>query len=139
MPSRLLLDEHMPVRVGHVLSAKGHDVAFARGLSMSASGDRIGDEFVLQEAAKQKRAVVTLDQQDFVRLHREPRGHYGILICKDLISIHRDAANEVLAKLLDQFLRGAGALAGQLFVMRKTPKGLEFLQWSEPDDDASDP
>ena len=129
MPSRLLLDEHMHVKVGHLLSAKGHDVLLARSLSEDKRGDGIGDEFVLQEAVKQKRAVVTFNWTDFVRLHQERRGHYGILVCRKLLD-ERRGPDEELAKLLDRFLRSAGSLKGQLYVMRKSAAGVAFVAWT---------
>ncbi len=134
MPSRLLLDEHMHVRVAHALSAKGHDVLIARRLSDNKCGDGIDDDAVLREAAKAKRAVVTLNRTDFIRLHQEQRGHHGILICRGIQAPRARDAHEELAKLLDQFLRAAGALAGQLFVMRKTPTGVEFVRWRDEDE-----
>lgn len=57
----------------------GHDV-----LTVQAAGNAnlgIPDEAVLAFAISDNRAVVTLNRQDFIRLHRAKPEHTGIVVC----------------------------------------------------------
>ncbi|BAZ17607.1 hypothetical protein NIES4071_94870 [Calothrix sp. NIES-4071] len=47
------------------------------------ANQRIPDEEVLIFATQQNRIVITLNRDDFIRLHRSNINHAGIIICKD--------------------------------------------------------
>ena len=77
--ARLYADEQFPRQVSELLQAMGHNV-----LTVQAAGNTnlgIPDEAVLAFAISDNRAVVTLNRQDFIRLHRANPEHAGIVIC----------------------------------------------------------
>jgi predicted nuclease of predicted toxin-antitoxin system len=79
----LLLDEHFDERLARLLRDLGFDVvaAVSRGLSGTA------DEGVLGDAAGDRRAVVSNDLRDFVRLARRwaeaQQEHFGIILVSE--------------------------------------------------------
>ena len=61
--------------------AMGHDV-----LTVQAAGNAnlsISDEAVLAFAIRDNRAVLTLNRQDFIRLHRANPEYAGIVVCNN--------------------------------------------------------
>ena len=84
----------------------GHDVVT---IDDAGLGDRsLQDEAVLDIARADGRAVVTLNRWHFVRLHAERPEHAGIVVC----TFDRDFVG--LARRIDDAVRGAGSLDGQL-------------------------
>lgn len=79
--SRLLADEHFPVKIVYFLRKLGHDVVTVREVGISKYGDSIPDDLILQFAAQQRRTVLTFNERDFRRLHGESASHSGILCC----------------------------------------------------------
>ncbi|MDZ8183814.1 MAG: DUF5615 family PIN-like protein [Nostoc sp. ChiSLP02] len=77
--ARLYADEQFPRLVSELLRQMGHDVLTVQ----EAGNDNLGvpDEDVLAFAMKDNRAVVTLNRQDFIRLHRSSCEHLGIIVC----------------------------------------------------------
>lgn len=76
--ARLYADEQFPRQVSELLMAMGHDV-----LTVQAAGNAnlgIPDEAVLAFAISDNRAVLTLNRQDFIRLHRANPEHGGIIV-----------------------------------------------------------
>lgn len=76
--ARLYADEQFPRQVSELLMAMGHDV-----LTVQAAGNAnlgIPDEAVLAFAISDNRAVLTLNRQDFIRLHRANPEHAGIVV-----------------------------------------------------------
>jgi Domain of unknown function (DUF5615) len=57
----------------------GHDVLTVQEAGNADLG--IPDEAVLAFAINDHRAVLTLNRQDFIRLHRNSSDHFGIIVC----------------------------------------------------------
>ncbi|NEP56785.1 MAG: hypothetical protein F6K31_07135 [Symploca sp. SIO2G7] len=77
--ARLYTDEQFPKVVSELLRTMGHDVLTVQEAGNANLG--IPDEDVLAFAISDKRAVVTLNRQDFIRLHRANSKHFGIITC----------------------------------------------------------
>lgn len=106
--ARLYADEQFPLAVSEQLRAMGHDV-----LTVQEAGNEnlgIPDENVLAFAIRDARAVVTLNRQDFIRLHRETSEHFGIIVCtndadRTRMAIRINAAIAVEEPLTGKLLR----------------------------------
>jgi len=72
---RFLLDHDVPDRIGHVLAAEGHDVAFLREV-MSAEAP---DPDVLAFAANERLVLLTCNRGDFLELARSNE-HAGLIV-----------------------------------------------------------
>ncbi len=81
MTARLYSNENFPLPVVEALRMKGHDVLTTRDAGKANEG--IPDEEVLAFAIAEKRAVLTHNRQDFIRLHRLNPEHEGIIVCTD--------------------------------------------------------
>ena len=77
--ARLYTDEQFPREVSVLLRELGHDVLTVQEAGKANLG--IPDYEVLAFAIKDNRAVVTLDRQDFIRLHKITRNHCGVVVC----------------------------------------------------------
>ncbi len=77
----LYADEQFPRQVVILLRALGHDVLTVQ--EAGKAGLKIPDDQVLEFATSEERAVLTLNRQDFFRLHRLNPEHAGIIACKD--------------------------------------------------------
>ena len=77
--ARLYADEQFPRLVSELLRTMGHNVLTVQ----EAGNDNLGipDRQVLAFAIRDHRAVVTLNRQDFIRLHRSNSEHFGIIVC----------------------------------------------------------
>jgi predicted nuclease of predicted toxin-antitoxin system len=76
--ARFYADEQFPFPVVELLRSSGHDVLTAREAGRAGQG--IPDEAVLEFAISQERAVLTINRDDFIRLHRLNFNHFGIVI-----------------------------------------------------------
>ena len=102
----LYADENFPAQVVEALRTLGHDVLTA--LEAGQGNQRIPDDAVLRFATQARRAVLTLNRWQFIKLHgRFPR-HAGILVCSS------DADGDRQAREIDRALRGASTLDGIL-------------------------
>ena len=106
--ARLLVDENFPRPVAVELRRRGHDVVDLEYMGLADRG--VPDTSVLDMAASDGRAVLTLDRRDFARLHQERTHHSGIVACTlDLDSVGMaariDTALTAIARLDDQFIR----------------------------------
>ncbi|MDQ3252937.1 MAG: DUF5615 family PIN-like protein [Acidobacteriota bacterium] len=72
-------DENFPLDVVIELRGLGHDVLTA--LEDERANQSIADEDVLARAVELGRTVLTINRQDFKRLHRNQPAHAGICIC----------------------------------------------------------
>lgn len=72
-------DEQFPFAVVKLLRNIEHDVLTVQ--EAGNAGKRIPDEEVLAFAISQKRAVLTINRDDFIRLHRLDPNHFGIVVC----------------------------------------------------------
>jgi hypothetical protein len=77
--ARLYTNENFPRPAAEELRRLGHDVLTVQ--EAGYSGQAISDEQVLDFAAGQERAVVTLNRKHFLRLHQERPSHAGIVVC----------------------------------------------------------
>ena len=109
--SRVMLDEDFPHPVGHELRALGHDVLTPA--DVGRAGKRIPDDQVLAFATSVGRAVLTINQWDFVRLHRANARHAGIVVCT------YDLNFVALAARIDCAIRSASPLAGTLIRVKR--------------------
>lgn len=112
--ARLLADENFPRPVVAELRLRGHEVIDLEILGIGSQG--LSDAAVLDMAARDGRAVLTLDRRDFARLHRERAVHGGIVACTlDLNFI-------VLAARIDAVLSATDHLANQFIrIVRPGP------------------
>jgi predicted nuclease of predicted toxin-antitoxin system len=76
---RLYANENFPIAAVHILRNFGYDVITTH--EVGQSNLRIPDENVLIYAISEKRAVITVNRKDFIRLHRSNPDHFGIIVC----------------------------------------------------------
>ena len=110
--AKLYTNENLGFKVVVILRELNHDVLTS--LEAGKANKGIPDEQVLAFAHSQKRIVVTLNYQDFKRLHHLDSNHSGIIICKrdeDLFALaHRihdaiETANGILENQLIRIIR----------------------------------
>ena len=77
--ARLYMDEQFPKIVSQLLREMGHDILTVQEAGKGNLG--IPDEDVLSFAVADNRSVVTLNRDDFIRLHRADSQHCGIVVC----------------------------------------------------------
>lgn len=77
--ARFYADEQFPFPVVELLRALGHDVLTVQDAGNADRG--ISDEEVLAFAIQQERSILTLNRDDFIRLHRRNSNHFGIVVC----------------------------------------------------------
>jgi predicted nuclease of predicted toxin-antitoxin system len=105
--ARLYSNENFPRRVVEELRRLGHDVLTSH--QAKRSNQRIPDEEVLEFATSEKRAVLTLNRRDFIRLHLSTKGkHGGIIVCTADLNV------EAFAARIDTAIRQTVELAGRL-------------------------
>jgi hypothetical protein len=104
--ARLFADENFPRPVVMGLRALGHDVVTLQ--ETGAGGLSVPDDVVLTRATEDGRAVLTMNRQHFIRLHRERPAHAGIVAC----TFDPDFARQAIR--IDAALSRTGALSGQL-------------------------
>ncbi|BAY07639.1 DUF5615 family PIN-like protein [Calothrix sp. NIES-2098] len=77
--ARFYTDEQFPFPVVEILRTLGHDVLTAQEAGNTNQG--IPDEEVLAFAISQERSILTINRDDFIRLHRQNYNHSGIIVC----------------------------------------------------------
>jgi uncharacterized protein with PIN domain len=102
---RLLLDEHIAEHVARKLRRLGYNVTRVR----SKRHVSIPDELVLAQALSERRAVVTRDAEDYLRLHEQGARHAGIVVCR------KDAFQVRLAHQVHAAIKDVVHLDQQLF------------------------
>ncbi|HAZ48590.1 MAG TPA: hypothetical protein DDW76_22715 [Cyanobacteria bacterium UBA11369] len=112
--ARLYADEQFPKRVVELLRKLGHDVLTVQ--QAGKANRKIPDQEVLAFAVSEQRAVLTLNRQDFFRLHRLQPEHFGIIACKD----NRD--RETMAARINEAISAVDTLSGKL-IRVKRPQG----------------
>lgn len=106
--ARLYSNENFPRRVVEELRILGHDVLTS--FEAGRANQKVPDDQVLAFAAEQRRAVLTLNRFDFIRLHRDTRGtHAGIIVCT-----RDDADAAAFARRIHSTIAGTGDMQGQL-------------------------
>ena len=79
--SRFYSNENLPLEIVKSLRKFGHDVLTSVEAGQANQG--IPDNEVLTYAAFENRILITLNREDFIKLHRSGINHNGIIICKD--------------------------------------------------------
>jgi predicted nuclease of predicted toxin-antitoxin system len=102
--ARLYMDEQFPKVVSQLLSDMGHDVLTVQEAGKGNLG--IPDEEVLLFAIEENRAVVTLNRDDFIRLHRADPQHCGIIVCTNDPDRARMAIRLHESIVAQEFLQG---------------------------------
>lgn len=104
--ARLYADEQFPRLVSELLRTMGHDVLTVQDAGNANLG--IPDEAVLAFAISDSRAVVTLNRQDFIRLHRVTSEHFGIIVCTN------DTDRSRMAIRINEAIAAEESLKGKL-------------------------
>lgn len=109
----LYADEGFPRVVTELLRQSGHDV-----LTVQAAGQanqRIPDDQVLAFATSQGQAVLTINRDDFIRLHRLSTNHAGIIACTE------DLDRQRLATQIHEAIVAEESLARKLIRINRPP------------------
>lgn len=112
----LYSNENFPRRVVVELRLLGHDVLTS--FDAGRANQKVPDDGVLAFAAANRRAVLTLNRFDFIRLHRETKAvHAGIIVCT-----RDDADPAAFALRIHGAIMAAGEMEGALIrVVRPSP------------------
>lgn len=79
--SRFYSNENLPLEIVKSLRKFGYDVLTSVEAGQANQG--IPDNEVLNYAASDNRILITLNREDFIKLHRSGINYNGIIICKD--------------------------------------------------------
>jgi Domain of unknown function (DUF5615) len=79
--ARLYSNENFPIDIVLRLRELGHDVLTS--YEAGQANQKISDLAVVSFATQDNRIVITLNRDDFVRLHRSGIEHRGMIVCKD--------------------------------------------------------
>lgn len=113
----LYSNENFPKRVVEELRRLGHDVLTS--YEAGRANQKIPDDQVLAFAHEQKRAVLTLNRLDFIRLHRETQGaHSGIIVCT-----RDDADPNAFAERIHSSITACVSPSGQLIRIVRPSRG----------------
>jgi predicted nuclease of predicted toxin-antitoxin system len=104
--SRLYADEQFPKAVSQLLRDMGHEILTVQEAGNANLG--ISDEDVLSFAIRDERAVITLNRQDFIKLHRANSKHFGIVVCTN------DPNRPQMANRIDQAIAIQKSLRDEL-------------------------
>lgn len=77
--ARLYANENFPFPAVEELRKLGHDVITIQETGKAQQA--LPDKEVLNEATKDKRAVLTINRKHFVKLHETIQTHEGIVVC----------------------------------------------------------
>ena len=110
----LYADENFPLRVVEELRRLGHDVLTA--LEDGKANQAVTDADLLARAIELKRALLTLNRQDFKRLHLQVPNHAGIIICTE----DPDRAGQ--AERINRSILETVELQGKLIRVYRPPK-----------------
>ena len=77
--ARLFSDENFPLPVVEELRRLGHDAVSIQ--ERGRAGEGTPDEEVLKLAIAERRAVLTIDRRDFIKLHKRDPDHAGMVVC----------------------------------------------------------
>lgn len=109
---RLYADEQFPFPVVQRLRLLGHGILTAQ--EAGQANQRIPDDQVLIFATARKRAVITQNRRDFIRLHQQYSRHNGIVVCSKNLDWDGFTAT------IHQTLGSREAIAGELIRITKT-------------------
>ncbi|PSB04034.1 DUF5615 family PIN-like protein [Merismopedia glauca] len=108
---KLYSNENFPLDLVLLLREWGYDILTSYEAEQANLG--IPDEDVLAFATEHGRVTITLNRDDFLKLHRNGAVHQGIIICKD----DRDYRGQ--AEILHSFLQGQITLINRLIRIQK--------------------
>ena len=97
--ANLYADENFPLPAVVELRHLGHDVL--RAQEAGQAGQQIPDPQVLAFAVSQARSVIALNYRHFVKLHKQPASHCGIVVCTrhtDLLTLAQRIHQAILAE-----------------------------------------
>jgi predicted nuclease of predicted toxin-antitoxin system len=103
---QLYADEGFPKKVTDQLRQFGHDVLTVQ--EAGQANQRTPDHQVLEFAMGQGRAVLTINRDDFIRLHRLRPDHSGIIVCTE------DLDRQRLATAIHAAIVAKPSLVGEL-------------------------
>ena len=106
MARLLLADENFPFPTVENLRNLGHDVVTL--LELGKADQALPDDEVLKLATELKRAILTFNRKDFIKLHALNDQHSGIIVCKMDVNFSR------LARNIDQSISKMSSLKRQL-------------------------
>lgn len=135
---RLWLNNHLSPELARVLRERGRDVVALQDAPRSVR--EAPDHLLLEEAARQGRAIVTYNARDFAHLHKvvlaAGRSHAGIVLISSRTIRQDDVGGQLRA--LEALLTEDAApndLRDQLVWLR--PPRMQLLQKDPPGHDAS--
>ncbi|MBH8578288.1 DUF5615 family PIN-like protein [Nostocaceae cyanobacterium CENA369] len=102
--ARFYADEQFPFPVVELLRTLGHDVLTVQEAGKAEQG--IPDEEVLAFAISQERSVLTINRDDFIKLHRRNDNHCGIIVCTNNRNWEQFAARINEAVTAEELLKG---------------------------------
>ena len=114
----LYMDEDVPLPVTVMLRAAGHDVLTASEAGMARR--RIPDVEQLRFATTHGRTLITMNRNDFSKLHRRIETHSGIVLCSQRLTVA--ALGRALIEGFDAF----PALTGHL--LRVSAGGISLTE-----------
>lgn len=112
--ARLFADENFPFPVVQALHHLGHNVVTVA--EVGKAGQALTDKAILELAAADQRAVVTLNRKHFVRLHGADPNHAGIIVCSLDLDFDGQAAR------IDQAVVTQQSLVGRLIRVNRPPR-----------------
>jgi len=101
---RFYADEQFPFPVVELLRALGHGVLTVQEAENADQG--IPDNEVLAFAISQERSILTINRDDFIRLHRRDSNHFGIIVCTNNRNWEQFAARIDEAVTVERPLQG---------------------------------
>ncbi|NEP33402.1 DUF5615 family PIN-like protein [Moorena sp. SIO3B2] len=104
--ARFYADEQFPFPVVELLRTLGHDVLTVQEAGNADRGTP--DNEVLAFAISQERSVLTINRDDFIRLHRRNSDHFGIVVCTN------NRNWEQFAERIDEAVKAEETLQGKL-------------------------
>jgi predicted nuclease of predicted toxin-antitoxin system len=102
--AKFYADEQFPFPVVEILRTLGHDVLTVQEAGNAEQG--IPDEQVLAFAISQERSILTINRDDFIRLHRRNSNHFGIIVCTNNRQWGQFAARIHEAVIAEENLQG---------------------------------
>jgi hypothetical protein len=102
----LYANENFRYQVVRKLRQLGHDVLTAR--EAGRAGRKVPDADVLAYGIALRRAILTFNRRDFIKLHKQTPRHSGIIVC----TFDKDSG--ALAQRIHQSVQAASTLDGKL-------------------------
>ena len=109
---RFYSNENFPLDLVQELLQLGYNVLTS--YEAGQANQKINDANVIKFAHKNQRVVITLNREDFIKLHQQGIKHSGIVICKE----DRDYQGQAI-KIHEFILQERQSLAGRLIRIKK--------------------